>query len=226
MPKERSHEVPAGPWDLSQLQLHRSRNYEYEAEKLKEPRRKVVKCVDSGTTAQVWILVHLCSSSITWGYHPLLARGQHHACVSMVATVTEHLQCASQGSRSIACINSTDPQHKPMKLYDHPHSEIKKLKHREVNCLVQGHVAGNWQGWDLNPGNPALKQSYRKSTDILRKKTGDLQQTNSTLRKCSGRRLSPSSQAFPSLPLCPSAHVACTGLLLETESPETQLVLS
>ena len=35
-----------------------------------------------------------------------LARGQHHACVSMVGTAIEHLQCTNQGSQSVTCINS------------------------------------------------------------------------------------------------------------------------
>lgn len=57
-----------------------------------------------------------------------LARGQHHACVSMVGTAIEHLQCTNQGSQSVTCINSINPQHKPMKHYHHPHSEDQEIE--------------------------------------------------------------------------------------------------
>lgn len=30
--------------------------------------------------------------------------------------------------------------------------QIRKLRHREVKCLAQGHRGGKGQGWDLNPG--------------------------------------------------------------------------
>ena len=31
-----------------------------------------------------------------------------------------------------------------------PTLQMKKLRHREVKCLTQGHTARKWQSWDLN----------------------------------------------------------------------------
>lgn len=31
--------------------------------------------------------------------------------------------------------------------------QLKKLRHRGVKQIAQGHAVGKWQGWDSNPGN-------------------------------------------------------------------------
>lgn len=37
-----------------------------------------------------------------------------------------------------------------------PILQLRKLRHREVEYLAQGHTASDWQNWDLNQGSLAL----------------------------------------------------------------------
>lgn len=72
-------------------------------------------------------------------------------------THTNHLLWAWYYCKLSICIMSFHPHNTTPggRGFYNPTWETRSPKNREVKLLAQGHTAGCWQSWDLNPGQPS-----------------------------------------------------------------------